>query len=381
MGTNARQRYDGDRHYDPDEVLTARSSSEPRVVGSEAASPLIDLQRLAGVRRAFSTRRVCLPDELSLICEGIAPQAGDLLLARVTHIGQHARLELPNGRRSRLYVGDEILVAYGHRYAPDQFESEIPATLDECHLVAAGGIASQCLSRHSGVKEPTRIRPLGLLARPDGSTLNLHQWRLRSRPIPKPLPPVIVVAGTSMNAGKTTAAVSLINGLQRAGKRVGAAKVTGTGAGCDYWQMLDAGAVEVVDFTDAGHASTYLLPPQEVEKVFLRLLSHLGGLHLDAIVVEVADGLLQPETAELLASPGFSYYCTGLLFAAGEAMGAVAGVQWLQRKGLEVWAVSGALTASPLAVRETSSALGIPVIGKKELSDPASAKALLAQLD
>ena len=152
-------------------------------------------------------------------------------------------------------------------------------------------------------------------------------------------------------------------------------------AGCDYWQMMDAGAVEVVDFTDAGLASTYLLPPQEVEKVFLRLLSHLGSLNLDVIVVEVADGVLQPETAELLASPGFSYYCTGLVFAAGDAMGAVAGVQWLQRKGLEVSAISGALTASPLAVRETSSALGIPVIGKRELSDRASAEALLAQLD
>jgi hypothetical protein len=280
-----------------------------------------------------------------------------------------------------LYIGDEILVAYGHRYASDQFESEIPATLDECHLVAAGGIASRYLSRHSGVKEPTRIQPLGLLAGPDGSTLNLRQWRLDSRPIPKPLPPVIVVAGTSMNAGKTTAAACLIKGLQRAGKRVGAAKVTGTGAGCDYWQMMDAGAVEVVDFTDAGLASTYLLPPQEVEKVFLRLLSHLGSLNLDVIVVEVADGVLQPETAELLASPGFSYYCTGLVFAAGDAMGAVAGVQWLQRKGLEVSAISGALTASPLAVRETSSALGIPVIGKRELSDRASAEALLAQLD
>lgn len=381
MGTNAKQRYGDDRHHEPDEMLAARSAAGPATGGAEAAPPLLDMQRLAGVRRAFSTRRVCLPDQVSLLAEGVAPQPGDLVLARVTNIGQHARLELPSGRRSRLYVGDEVLVAYGHRYAPDQFESEIPATLDECHLVAAGGIASRYLSRHSAVKEPTRIRPLGLLAQPDGSTLNLRQWRLDSRPIPKPLPPVIVVAGTSMNAGKTTAAASLIKGLQRAGKRVGAAKVTGTGAGCDYWQMMDAGAVEVVDFTDAGHASTYLLPPQEVEKVFLRLLSHLGGLHLDAIVVEVADGVLQPETAELLASPGFSYFCSGLLFAAGDAMGAVAGVQWLQRKGLEVCAVSGALTASPLAVRETSSALGLPVIGKKELSDPTSARALLAQLD
>jgi len=378
MTMDARQTFDVDAHDMRDAVITAGSLPRSLPGLGETASPLIDNRRLAGVRRGFSTRRVFLPDELNLTADSRVPQPGDLVLARITHIGQHTRLELPDGRRSRLYRGDEILVAYGHRYAPDQFEAEIPTTLGECHLVAAGGIASQYVSRHSRVKEPTRIRPLGLLTRTDGSTLNLREWRLDSRPIPKPLPPVLVVAGTSMNAGKTTAAASLIKGLQRAGKRVGAAKVTGTGAGCDYWQMVDAGAVEVVDFTDAGHASTYLLPPQEVEKIFLRLLSHLGGLNLDAIVVEVADGVLQPETAELLASPGFSYYCTGLLFAAGDAMGAVAGVQWLQRKGLKICAVSGALTASPLAVRETSSALGIPVVGKRDLADPAYAAALLA---
>jgi len=180
-----------------------------------------------------------------------------------------------------------------------------------------------------------------------------------------------------MNAGKTTTAARLIKGLVRAGKRVGAAKVTGTGAGGDYWQMKDAGALEVVDFTDAGFASTYLLPPQDVEKAFLRLLSHLGNLKLDAIVVEVADGILQAETAQLLASQGFSYYCDKVIFAASDALGAVAGVQWLHARELDVCAVSGLLTASPLAIRETSSALGLPVLSKADLSDSATALAVL----
>jgi hypothetical protein len=190
----------------------------------------------------------------------------------------------------------------------------------------------------------------------------VRDWRLDSRSIPKPLPPVVVVAGTAMSAGKTTAAANLIKGLHRAGKRVGAAKVTGTGAGGDYWQMKDAGACEVVDFTDAGYASTYMLSAPEVEKVFLRLLSHLGGLELDAIVLEVADGILQQESNDLLASEGFAFYCNRLLFAAGDAMGALAGVQWFQARGLEVTAVTGSLSASPLAARETTSALGLATI-------------------
>jgi GTP-binding protein EngB required for normal cell division len=270
------------------------------------------------------------------------------------------------------------VVTYANRYAPDQFEAEIPDNLDDCHLVAAGGIAARMLSRNAKTRNPTRIRPLGLLADLHGRRLNVNDWRIDSGPFPKPLPPVIVVAGTAMNAGKTTAAARLIRGLVRAGKRVGAAKVTGTGAGGDYWQMKDAGACEVVDFTDAGYASTYQLAPQEIEKVFLRLLSHLGSLKTDVIVVEVADGVLQAETAALLASPSFSYYSDKLIFAASDAMGAVAGVQWLQSKGLNVHAVSGALTASPLAIRETSTALGLPVLLKQGLSDPSVALELLA---
>jgi hypothetical protein len=36
-----------------------------------------------------------------------------------------------------LFVGDEILVAYGHRYAPAQFLAEVPPDLGGCHLNAA----------------------------------------------------------------------------------------------------------------------------------------------------------------------------------------------------------------------------------------------------
>ncbi len=347
-------------------------------LGGDSAVEGIDAGRLANVRWGFTTRRADLRQGLTLLRNAVKPRQGDLVLAKVTAIGHHTKLELPHGRRSRLYKGDEIVVTYANRYAPDQFEAEVPDDLGGCHLVAAGGIAARMLSKNARSRNPTRIQPVGLLADVDGRRLNVSDWRIDSRPFPKPLPPVIVVAGTAMNAGKTTAAARLIRGLVRAGKRVGAAKVTGTGAGGDYWQMRDAGACEVVDFTDAGYASTYQLAPQQIEKLFLRLLSHLGSLKTHVIVVEVADGILQAETAGLLASPGFSYYCDKLLFAASDAMGAVAGVQWLQSNGLNVCAVTGALTASPLAIRETSCALGLPVLPKNVLSDPDGALELLS---
>ena len=58
-------------------------------------------------------------------------------------------------------------------------------------------------------------------------------------------------------------------------------------------------------------------------------------------------------------------------------MGAVAGVEWLHGRGVEVSALSGTLSASPLAIREISTAVGLPVLTKQALSEPATALSLL----
>lgn len=79
------------------------------------------------------------------------------------------------------------------------------------------------------------------------------------------------------------------------------------------------------------------------------------------IVLEVANGAYQNETAALLASAAFRRQVDGVLFAAGEALGAVAGVSRLRALGLEVLAATGVLTASPLATREAAAALDVGV--------------------
>lgn len=71
--------------------------------------------RIAAAKRAFTTRRVDFSIAARLIPAGV-PRPGDLVLARVDTIGQHPRIEWPDGRRAKLYVGDEIIVAYGGRH-------------------------------------------------------------------------------------------------------------------------------------------------------------------------------------------------------------------------------------------------------------------------
>ena len=99
--------------------------------------------RATRAKKAFVTRRVPTNDMETLISGNLRPSPGDLLLATVQELGKHKRLELRNGRRARLNPGDEIVVAYGNRYAPDQFEALISEDLGACDLVAAGGIASR----------------------------------------------------------------------------------------------------------------------------------------------------------------------------------------------------------------------------------------------
>lgn len=336
-----------------------------------AHAPTVDQARLARAKRGFTTRRAEFDDFRTLISDDRVPRSGDLLLARVDAIGQHSWLESPNGRRQSLFAGDEVIIAYGNRYAPDYFEAIVPDHPGPCQLVAAGGVAGEVLCGRNGLKEPTAITPIGFIGEGAGRALNLARWMLPFSDAPRRVE-TIAVLGTSMNAGKTTTAAWLIRGLSLAGRRVGAAKVTGTGAGKDLWMMADAGAAPVYDFTDAGHPSTYLLVPEAVERVAATLTAALARADCDAIVLEVADGFYEPETAALLASPVFRDLVDTVVFAAGDAAGAVAGVAALKAAGVQVAGISGRLTASPLAIREARIATDLPVLDREALGDPAT---------
>jgi hypothetical protein len=330
------------------------------------------LTRLARAKFAYTTRNVDRGRIAGLLTGPCSPRSGDLVLARVEEIGQHRRIELPDGRRAVLFEGDEIVVCYGNRYAPDQFEAQVPEGLGPCHLAAAGGVAAEVTALHEAMDEPTRIVPLGLLAGHDGRPLNLGEFALPAPVTPLRRPPVVAVVGTSMNAGKTTAAAGVIRGLAAAGLRVGAAKVTGTGAGGDRWLMHDAGATWAMDFTDCGVPTTYRLPHEQVQEIATTLADDLAARGAEAIVIEVADGVFQRETERLLDSSAFRGLVDAYVFAAGDAAGAAMGVAWLQERSLPIALVAGALTRSPLAVREAAAATGVPVLHSEALADPGS---------
>ncbi|MGJ7440656.1 DUF1611 domain-containing protein [Aquipuribacter sp. MA13-6] len=333
--------------------------------------------RLAVAKRAWTTRHVSLHSARRLVQD--TPRAGQVLLARVVELGQHRRLESPHGRRQTLHVGDEVVVVLGDRYAPDQFAAHVPDDLESCHLVAGGGLASRVVHSHAAMRSATLLQPLGLLADESGRPLDvadhdaLAPWgteteRTHHREDAGPV--VIAVAGTAMNSGKTTAAAALVRGAHLAGMHVGAAKVTGTGSGNDVWTLADAGARPALDFGDVGLVSTYRVDAPRVLRAFERLTESLADDGCEVVVVEVADGVYQEETAALLAEESFRARVDGLVFAANDALGAAAGAQWLAGRGLAPLAFSGVVSASPLASSETRRATGIDVWEAPHLADP-----------
>jgi hypothetical protein len=171
----------------------------------------VDPERLRRAKKAYSTR--FLADCLALLPNGyelwdVEPSAGDFILARTTEIGHHPKLESPGSRRQSMFVGDEILVAFGNRYAPDQFLAVVPEDLDPCSLVAGGGLA---------------------------------------------------------------------------------AKATGTGSGTDPWLFTHAGTQHVLDFTDFGFPTTFLMDHGTVRGLLTSLIDALTTAETDVVVVETAD--------------------------------------------------------------------------------------------
>ena len=112
----------------------------------------------------------------------------------------------------------------------------------------------------------------------------------------------------------------------------------------------------------------------------MNLVDALTEPDTDVVLVEIADGVYQGETARLLRDPLFQAVVDRVVFAAGDALGAVGGVRELQAAGLDVAAVSGVLTSSPLAAAEARDVLAsadVPVVDTFGLTEARVSATLL----
>jgi len=332
----------------------------------------------ARAKWSFATRRALRCDAVQLNEDLAAARSGDLVLAEVTRIGNHKRLQLADGRFSPLWPGDRVVVTCADRFAVDQFHGLARLSRRGTDLLAGGGVAGEIVSRNDRVARGTQLCVLGRLADAEGAVINVDRYALQPTAAGRPQT-VIGVLGTGMNAGKTAAAAGLVNGFARLGRRVAAIKVTGTGSFGDLHEYEAAGAHKVLDFTDAGMASTYRHDPEKLVAATDLLLAHAADC--DVAVVELADGVTQVETATLLARPDYVARFDGALLAAPDALAARGGLSWLSEQGIHPLALTGLITRAPLAADEAALATGLPVLCRSTLADPATASAFEARLD
>lgn len=324
----------------------------------------VTLDKIASV-----TSRLAL-DPHAVLGEEIPAVAGTVVAARVLN-AKHSynTLEDVHGRMVALHPGDVIAGALGHRdalYGHAGFVPESVKVGDELRLLNLGGVIGQTDGQPSAMEEPFRLEILGSVlefpyfGRRVGLPAQVARAALPIRvPEPGELPPLVALVGTSMDAGKTTAAAALVRALVRRGLSVAAGKMTGVSLRRDVLMMQDCGASPVALFTDFGVVTTNR---DNAVAAAHGLVAHLAETRPDLIVLEMGDGLLGSYGVDaLLADSLLAGAIRSVILCAQDPVGAWGAQELMRTKyGLEVDVVSGRVTDGGSGVRFCRERLGLP---------------------
>ena len=257
-----------------------------------------DTTRVTVDRISSSTRNARLAREVT-VGRTIVPAEGYVLAVRILNDKTtYNTVEDVHGRMVPLREGDVLAGTLGARRALFGYAGVVPERIeagDTIDVLNLGGILGASTTAHPELGPPFRAEVLGaILAFPELGDRIGRPAHIRDNAVPPagrllPGAPVVYVAGTCMNAGKTVAATALVRGLARAGLTVAAAKLTGVALMRDALSMLDAGAATALTFNDAGAASTAAGMTVPLAKGILNRL-RLGAP--DVIVAELGDGIL-----------------------------------------------------------------------------------------
>lgn len=284
------------------------------------------------------------------LTDALSCDMGTVLAAEVLEDkSTYNQFELVSGRMSVLKKGDIIAVTLGGRMALKGFTGRLPrriATGDVIHLLNFGGVAGICTSANvQEVGEPLRIRVLGGIQR-KGQLLNIKDASLfKPLDVMKNKTPLIIVTGTSMDSGKTTAATEIVKTLTRMGMKLAGTKLTGVGAHRDIYKMQDNGVDEAVSFTDCGISSTANIEAQTMVGVSKGALEHLSKSKPDAIIIEFGDGLMGKYGVDaILSDPQIQANVRLHIGCASDPVGAIGLANACETLGLPLDVLSGPVT-------------------------------------
>jgi hypothetical protein len=190
-------------------------------------------------------------------------------------------------------AGMDIVGALGVRHATLEVTGSWEATGDDgrMEVLTSAGLFGTMTSISPHAKQLIAMDYRGHVLL-DGEKATMRRF---VSPVPhRPFSvPTVLMTGTSMSAGKTTAARVIIRQLRDAGLRVLGAKLTGAGRYRDILHMADAGAHDIFDFVDVGLPST-VHPEGDYKSIVQDLLSRMAATEPDVAVVEIGASPLEP---------------------------------------------------------------------------------------
>jgi hypothetical protein len=317
--------------------------------------------RTVVVDKVASVTQACgLGHEVRIATDSIPSEEGVIVVVEVlTNKANYNTLELTSGRMAKVNKGDIVVGALGHRKALFGFSGHVPPKLeagDVIQMLNIGGVLGICDSANPDKGKPFDCRVLGVvlqfpyLGERIGVPARAGYRRLdRAAPLDTQGVPVVALAGTCMEAGKTAAACSIISRMRHRGLVVDCFKATGVSLRRDILAMVDSGARNSMIFTDLGIITT----TREVGPSLTRtMLTELAAKKPDVIVFELGDGLLGTYGVDsILDCEDIRKSLTGVLLSANDPVAAWGGVKLLrERFHVEPCCVTGPATDNAVGV-------------------------------
>ncbi|MCR4294531.1 MAG: hypothetical protein NUW21_03280 [Elusimicrobia bacterium] len=322
---------------------------------------------------ASTTRNARIPREV-LLSDDIQAEEGMVLAVRV-----HGKKTVYNtlediyGRMIDLNDGDIIAAVLGTRRALRGYAGHVPESIkvgDRLDILNLGGVIGRCTSVNLEIGKPLQAEVLGqILSFPHlgervGVPASIRTGAVAWADKLEKTAPIIYVAGTCMNAGKTFACGEIIRFLARKGFRVGAAKLTGVSLLRDTMSMVDRGAIKGLSFTDAGVVSTTGAVSVPVAK---GLINALNKEEPDCLVIELGDGIMgEYGVQEILKDAELMQAASAHVMCANDPVSAWGAVElFTNRFKLKVDVLSGPATDNAVGKEFIEGQVGVKAINAR----------------
>jgi hypothetical protein len=323
------------------------------------------------VDKIASITQACgLGHEVRIATDDLPSEEGVVVVVEILSAkANYNTIELTSGRMAKVNKGDIVVGALGHRKALFGYSGHVPPKLaagDVIQMLNIGGVLGICDSANPDKGKPFDCRVLGVVltfpylgerigvpARAGYRKLDL------AAPLDTQGVPVVALAGTCMEAGKTAAACAMVSRMRHRGLVVDCFKATGVSLRRDILAMEDAGARNSMIFTDLGIITS---TPAVGPALTRTMITELAAKKPDVIVFELGDGILGAYGVDaILDCDDIRGALTGVVLSANDPVAAWGGVKLMrERFKIEPCAVTGPATDNAVGVDIIRDQMGVP---------------------